>query len=116
MSEAKARRNDPATSWEAADTVRVSHDKRVVIWALRQMGIASDAGIACKLRANPTIADCSTEQSWRSRRAELMRDGLVEQALEDDGSPMYRLSLHNRWCRVFRLTSKGRGLADLLFG
>lgn len=116
MSEATARRNDPATSWEAAETVRVSHDRRAVIWALRQMGIASDDGIACKLRANPTIADYSTEQSWRSRRAELMRDGIVEQALEDDGAPMYGLSSHNRRCRVFRLTGKGVDLADLLFG
>ena len=116
MSEAKARANDLATSKEAAGTVRVSHDRRAVIWALMKMGIASDDGIACELRANPTIADYSTEQSWRSRRAELMRDGFVEQALEDDGSPMYTLSPHNRWCRVFRLTGKGMELAKVLFG
>ena len=116
MSEAKARRNDPDTSWEAADTVRVSHDRRAVIWALMKMGIASDDGIARELRANPTIADYSTEQSWRSRRAELMRDGYVEQALMDDGIPMYTLSSHNRWCRVFGLTSKGMELAKVLFG
>lgn len=116
MSEAKARRNDPETSKEAAETVRVSHDRRAVIWALMKMGIASDAGIACKLRDNTTIAGFSTEQSWRSRRAELMRDGLVEQALVDDGIPMYSLSLHNRWCRVFQLTSKGMELAKVLFG
>ena len=116
MSEAKARRNDPETSKEAAETVRVPHDRRVVIWALKHLEIASDAGIAIELYANPTIADYSTEQSWRSRRAELMRDGLVEHALDDDGSPMYTLSSHNRWCRVFRLTSKGMELAKVLFG
>lgn len=116
MSEAKARRNDQETSHEAAETVRVSHDRRAVIWALRQLETASDAGIAIKLYANPIIADYSTEQSWRSRRAELMRDGYVEQALRDNGSPMYTLSPHNRWCRVFRLTGKGRELAKVLFG
>ena len=46
MSEAKARRNDPETSWEAAETIDVARDKRAVLWALDKLGTASDEDIS----------------------------------------------------------------------
>lgn len=117
MSEAKARRNDPATSWEAAETIDVARDKRAVLWALDKLGIASDWGILRRLDrtafyGTPPMA--GTAQSLRSRRAELMRGGYVELAVHDDGTPIYGKTMHNRRCRLFRLTDKGKALARTL--
>lgn len=117
MSEAKARRNDPATSWEAAETIDVARDKRAVLWALDKLGTASDEDIS--RRIDPTVFTgmlpmAGTAQSLRSRRAELMRGGYVEVAVHDDGTPMYGKTRCNRRCRLFRLTDKGKVLAGTL--
>lgn len=113
----KARRNDPATSWEAAETIDVARDKRAVLWALDKLGTASDEDISHRIdRAascgRPVLA--GTAQSLRSRRAELMRGGYIELAVHEDGTPMYGKTRHNRRCRLFRLTDKGKALAITL--
>ena len=117
MCEAKARRNDPATSWEAAEAIDVARDKRAVLWALGKLGTASDEDILRRIdRAafdgTPVLA--GTAQSLRSRRAELMRGGYIELAVHDDGTPMYGKTRCNRRCRLFRLTDKGKVLAGTL--
>lgn len=113
MSEAKARANDPATSWEAAETVKVSRDKRAVLVALYKLGIASDDDISHNVAVSGIRA--GTAQSLRSRRAELMRDGYVEVATFADGSLVYGKTACHRRCRCYDLTFKGRWLAKTLF-
>lgn len=113
----KARRNDPATSWEAAETIDVARDKRAVLWALDKLGTASDEDISHRIDrtaswGRPVLA--GTAQSLRSRRAELMRGGYIELAVHDDGTPVYGKTMHNRRCRLFRLTDKGKALAKML--
>lgn len=118
MSEAKARRNDPATSKEAAETVNVSRDRKAVLFALHMEGEASDGAIISELEC-PPFADehmpHGTAQSLRSRRAELMRDGLVEVVTYADGTPVYGRTAYGRRCRLYRLTLKGAELARSLF-
>lgn len=113
----KARRNDPATSWEAAETIDVARDKRAVLWALNKLGTASDEDISHRIDrtaswGSPVLA--GTAQSLRSRRAELMRGGYIELAVHDDGTPIYGKTRHNRRCRLFRLTDKGKDLVGTL--
>lgn len=43
-----------------------------------------------------------------------MRGGYIELAVHDDGTPMYGKTMHNRRCRLFRLTDKGKALAITL--
>ena len=118
MSEAKARRNDPETSWEAAGTVNVSRDRRAVLFALYMESDLSDDDIFAALE-HPQSDDeripHGTAQSLRSRRAELMRDGLVEVVTYDGGTPVYGRTACGRRCRVYRLTHEGHELARLLF-
>lgn len=117
MCEAKARRNDPATSWEAAETIDVARDKRAVLWALDKLGTASDEDISHRIDQTAfdgTPVPAGTAQSLRSRRAELMRCGYVELAVHDDGTPIYGKTMHDRRCRLFRLTDKGKALARTL--
>lgn len=118
MSEAKARRNDPETSHEAAETVNVSRDRRAVLFALYMEDELSDDDIFTALE-HPQTDDENmphgTAQSIRSRRAELMRDGLVELVTYDDGTPVYGKTAYGRRCRVYRLTYKGHVLARSLF-
>lgn len=110
MSEAKARRNDPDTSWEAAETVNVPRDKRAVLSALWNINAGTDEDICEEAHRMEEYEFC-TPQSLRSRRAELMRDGYIEQAVDWKGDLMFGMTERRRKCRVFMLTSKGRGLA-----
>lgn len=118
MSEAKARRNDPDTSREAAETVNVSRDRRAVLFALYMESELSDDDIFAALE-HPAFDDermpYGTAQSLRSRRADLMRDGLVELVTYDDGTPVYGKTSYGRRCRVYRLTHEGHELARSLF-
>lgn len=118
MSEAKARRNDPATSKEAAETVNVSRDRKAVLFALYMESELSDDGIFAALE-HPLFDDermpHGTAQSLRSRRAELMRDGLVGLVTYDDGTPVYGKTAYGRRCRVYRLTQAGHELARAIF-
>lgn len=118
MSEAKARKNDPETSREAAETVNVSRDRRAVLFSLYMESDLSDDGIFDALE-HPQSDDermpHGTAQSIRSRRAELMRDGLVEVVTYDDGTPVYGRTACGRRCRVYRLTHDGHELARSLF-
>lgn len=121
MSEAKARRNDPETSHEAAETVNVSRDRRAVLWAFWHRGQQFTDGL--ELLTDGAIWDCvtwsypakhGTQQSLRSRRAELVRDGYIEVATYD-GTPLYGRTAYHRRCRLYRLTLKGRELARSIF-
>lgn len=118
MSEAKARRNDPDTSKEAAETVNVSRDRKAVLFALYMESDLSDDDIFAALE-HPQSDDermpHGTAQSIRSRRAELMREGLVEVVTYDGGTPVYGRTAYGRRCRVYRLTYKGHELARSLF-
>lgn len=118
MSEAKARRNDPGTSREAAETVNVSRDRRAVLFALYMESELSDDGIFAAL-VHPLFNDehmpYGTPQSLRSRRAELMREGLVKLVAYADGTPVYGKTACGRRCRVYRLTHEGHELARSLF-
>lgn len=118
MSEAKARNSDPETSREAAETVNVQRDRRAVLFALYMEGEASDGEILSELE-HPQFDDermpYGTAQSLRSRRAELMRDGLVELVTYDDGTPVYGRTAYGRRCRVYRLTQAGHELARAIF-
>ena len=118
MSEAKARRNDPATSKEAAETVNVSRDRKAVLFALYMEGEATDGEILAEIE-HPAFDDermpHGTAQSLRSRRAELMRDGYIEVSTYDGGTPIYGRTACGRRCRVYRLTHEGHELARLLF-
>lgn len=118
MSEAKARKNDTETSWEAAETVKVSRDRRAVLWALHKLRFASDEGIYSALLQSVFTHEpqhFGTAQSIRSRRAELMRDGYIDQATSLVGTPVYGKTSCNRRCRVYALTDKGKKLAFALF-
>lgn len=118
MSEAKARRNDPETSKEAAETVNVSRDRKAVLFALYMNVEATDNDISYYLD-HPMFDDehmpHGTAQSLRSRRAELMRDGLVDVVTYDGGTPVYGRTDCGRRCRVYRLTHEGHELARALF-
>lgn len=118
MSEAKARRNDPDTSREAAETVNVPRDRKAVLFALYMESELSDDGIFAALE-HPQSDDehipHGTAQSIRSRRAELMRDGYIEIVTYDDGTPVYGKTAYGRRCRVYRLTHEGHELARSLF-
>lgn len=118
MSEAKARRNDPETSQEAAETVNVSRDRRAVLFALYMEDELSDDDIFTALE-HPQSDDehmpHGTSQSLRSRRAELMCDGLVGLVMYDDGTPVYGRTAYGRRCRVYRLTQAGHELARAIF-
>lgn len=118
MSEAKARRNDPETSKEAAETVNVSRDRKAVLFVLYMESDLSDDGIFAALE-HPQSDDermpHGTAQSIRSRRAELMRDGYIEVSTYDGGTPIYGRTAYGRRCRVYRLTHNGYELARSLF-
>lgn len=118
MSDAKARRNDPDTSREAAETVNVPRDRKAVLFALYMESELSDDGIFAALE-HPLFNDermpYGTAQSLRSRRAELMRDGYIEVVKYDDGTPVYGKTAYGRRCRVYRLTQAGHELARSLF-
>lgn len=118
MSEAKARRNDPETSREAAETVNVSRDRKAVLFALYMESDLSDDGIFAALEHQLFNDECmpyGTAQSLRSRRAELMREGLVKLVTYDDGTPVYGKTAYGRRCRVYRLTQAGHELARAIF-
>lgn len=55
-----------------------------------------------------------TAQSIRSRRAELMREGLVETVTYSDGTPVGDTAYGSRF-RIYRLTQAGHELARSLF-
>lgn len=114
--EAHARNGDPMVSHEAAATVDVSRDKRAVLWALWHTGgILTDGWIwDFIIREYPHAH--GTQQSIRSRRAELMREDCVGVAADADGFPIYGMTANHRRCRLYGLTPKGKELADMLFG
>lgn len=101
-----ARNGDPQVSHEAADTVDVKRDRHAVLLVLYYLGEARDSDI----ERNAWRTEHGTPQSLRSRRAELMRQGLIEvsddQAVSDTG----------RRCRMFRLTQAGMEAAAKLDG
>jgi len=118
MSEAKARRDDPATSKEAAETVNVPRDRRAVLFSIYMNVEASDADIFYYLEhpfSNDENMPHGTAQSIRSRRAELMRDGYIEVVTYADGTPIYGRTAYGRRCRVYQLTQAGHELARSLF-
>lgn len=118
MSEAKARKNDPETSCEAAESVNVPRDRRAVLWALHKLHFASDEDIYSELLQSVFTHEpqhYGTAQSIRSRRAELMRDGYIDQATNYVGTPAYGKTSCNRRCRIYVLTDKGKKLAFKLF-
>lgn len=118
MSEAKARRNDPETSHEAAETVNVSRDRKAVLFALYMESDLTDDAIFAALE-HPQSDDehmpHGTSQSLRSRRVELMRDGYIEVSAYADGTPLYGRTAYGRRCRLYRLTLKGAELARSIF-
>lgn len=95
--EAHARDTDPLASHEAAETVDVTRDRCAVLMLLAYLGEATDQTV----EANAWRVEHGTPQSLRSRRAELMREGLVEVASADGRTAS------GRRCRVFRLTRRG---------
>lgn len=73
-----ARRSDPETSHEAASTVKdVSLVKSLILGLLASYGELSDEQILTRYKAVEGLPK-ATEQSLRSRRAELVKAGLVE--------------------------------------
>lgn len=113
---AHARKGDPLVSHEAAKTVDVSRDKRAVLWALWHTGgILPDCWIWDFVIREYHDAH-GTQQSLRSRRAELMREDYVGVAVDADGFPIYGRTAHHRRCRLYGLTDKGKELAEMLFG
>lgn len=95
---AVARREDPETSHEAADSVdreRIGAVQRAVLRVLRD-GPRCDESIAqlCRLAVSPS--------GLRSRRAELVARGLVEWA------GTYSLTSSGRRTRVWRLADPRR--------
>ena len=101
-----ARDGDPQTSHEAADTVDIQRDKRAVLLLLYFLGEARDSDI----ERNAWRTEHGTPQSLRSRRAELMRDGMVD-VVDDDAR-----SDSGRRCRRFGLTKSGMEEAVKLDG
>lgn len=113
---AHTRKGDPLVSHDAAETVGVSRDKRAVLWALwHRRELLTDDGIYSNVVWSYHHA-AGTQQSLRSRRAELMREGYVGVAVDADGMPIYGVTEHHRRCRYFWLTDKGEELAEMLFG
>lgn len=102
--EAHARDSDTLASHEAAKTVDVRRDRCAVLMLLAYLGEATDQTV----EANAWRVEHGTPQSLRSRRAELMRDGLVEVASADGRTAS------GRRCRVFRLTPQGIKAAALI--
>lgn len=101
-----ARHGDPQVSHEAADTVDVKRDRYAVLLILYFLGEARDSDI----ERNAWRTEHGTPQSLRSRRAELMRAGLIE--VSDD----HAVSDSGRRCRMFRLTRAGIEAAAKLDG
>lgn len=82
---ALARNTDPITSHEAAASVRhLSFQKEAILRAFRQHGPMTD------VRLIERTAFLSSDQSIRSRRAELVRAGKVRQQVQD-GQPVYEV-------------------------
>ena len=117
---AYARATDPDTSHEAADTVNVSKAKEAVLLGLYAGGLASgrwgsspvaftDENIAFEVAQLSDWVGIHTEQSLRSRRAELERDGYVE-CIDRLGR-----TSHGRACRRYALTDTGEKLAKQIY-
>lgn len=117
---AYARVTDPDTSHEAADTVNVSKAKEAVLLGFYIGGLAAgrwgstpdaftDEDIAREVAWNGGMVGIHTEQSLRSRRAELERDGYVE-CIDRLGR-----TSHGRACRRYALTDTGMKLAKQIY-
>lgn len=118
---AYARVTDPDTSHEAADTVNVSKAKEAVLlglyagvlYAARRLTARSvaftDENIAREVVQLSDWVGIHTEQSLRSRRAELERDGYVE-CIDRLGR-----TSHGRACRRYALTDTGMKLAKQIY-
>ena len=117
---AYARVTDPDTSHEAADTVNVSKAKEAVLLGLYNGGLCAprwgrspvaftDENIAFEVAQLSDLVGTHTEQSLRSRRAELERDGYVK-CLDRLGR-----TSHGRACRRYALTDTGKKLAKQIY-
>lgn len=118
MSEAKARANDPETGCEVAELINVSRDKRAVLvlsalWESLNFGTDEDICEEAHLKGDYEFC---TPQSLKISRAELMRCGYIKIFMYDDNTPIYRKTTYNLWCHTYKLTDKGRKLAEALFG
>lgn len=99
-SEVLARPTDPETSHEAAAAVaNASQVQRAVLEILASVGPVTDEQIIRRYRT--LFGWDATDQSIRSRRAELVRVGLVEFA------EIYGLSQTGRRSREWTLTAAG---------
>jgi len=93
---AYARNTDPQTSHDAADSVDdITETKQFILEALRQP--RNDLDIVTSFRSM-LGAPAATDQSIRSRRAELVDAGLVEDSGERVKMPSGRYSIV--WQRV----------------
>lgn len=71
---ALARRTDPVTSHLAAQTVDVKRGRHIVLTCLRQYGPCTDD----MLYTDPIVYGNLSPSGARTRRSELVQDGLVE--------------------------------------
>lgn len=90
LSEAHARRTDPDTSHAAAASVKVRQSQERILALLRRTGPVTDS----------ELIDAATYEPWlmspsgiRSRRAELVDAGLVEDSGQRVRLPSGRLSI-----------------------
>lgn len=95
---AYARHTDPETSHDAADSVdQITETKQFILEALRQP--RNDLDMIQSFRSMLGAPE-ATDQSIRSRRAELVDDGLVEDTGERVKMPSGRYSIV--WQRTAR--------------
>lgn len=104
---APTRHGMPDTSYEAAESVNVSREERLVLNSLYDDSESTDEQIYDDVHA--LVDGYATPQGLRSRRCELMRKGFIEVA-DSNGITSY-----GRRCRRYRLTKKGRELCKTLF-
>jgi hypothetical protein len=99
----RVRNSDPATS-RAAAVAQDGSAARVRGLVMDILNYASPDGLTDEeLRARcEEIDPYLSESSPRKRRGELVRDGLVEQVVDGDGSPVTRKSEHGRQMTVWR--------------
>lgn len=100
-----ARVTDPETSHEAAQSVYRPSDVACYIAIMMQDGACDDPVLIQRYNdaVYEEIAPKASEQSIRSRRAELTSAGIIEWSGE------YSLSAHGRRTRVWKLADKFAG-------
>lgn len=93
--EARARATDPQESHDAAATVSVGTQRAIVMRTLYEHPNISDGELIELTEGQP-----ASHSGLRSRRSELIKDGLVERS----GSGV---SKYGKGCGLFSLTDKG---------